>query len=66
MIFFIVLGLVFAMISLAALIPYGIFVLVAVIFLFFRLRKHFKLNKPGNYDPNFIPEVLLPKKVSSL
>ena len=39
---------------------YGLIVLLVTIYLFFRLKDHFSRNKPGNYNPNNIPEELLP------
>jgi hypothetical protein len=60
MVFFIGAGAVILLISLFALIPYGIFTIAVMIFLFFRLRKHFKKNKSGKYDPKQIPVELLP------
>jgi hypothetical protein len=60
MIFFIFAGLVIAAISLTALIPYGIVTLLVLIYIFFRLKKHYKINKPGSYNPIEIPKELLP------
>ena len=60
MVFFILLGLVAVGIGVAAIVPYGWFTILVAVLLFFRLRKHFKKNKPGTYDPVNIPEELLP------
>lgn len=60
MLAFILVGLVIALIGLTALFPYGIFTLLVLVYLFFRLKKHFKINKPGVYDPKEIPAELLP------
>lgn len=58
--FFSILGVGMIALGISTISNYGLIVLLVTIYLLFRLKDHYSRNKPGNYDPENIPEELLP------
>lgn len=58
--FFSLLGIGMLVLGINTISSVGIGILLVTLYLFFRLKDHYSRNKPGNYDPNNIPEELLP------